>query len=168
MASNTDVEKASQPGQLTVNTTELASQHGALLTPSTTCGSTEKTLKETSVEIHRNSPSSPNSVHHLNPFDTDVEAGQSSENLNRKSTQFTGRTLNNPNCTVWPGKEHWKQKAKAAKVKRGNCQIMARMSQRNRLVAKILIAILIIGIAVGVGLGISKPLGAGIWKSHDQ
>lgn len=168
MSSKTGGEKTGQAGPLVVNTIELTSSNGAALTPSTTLGSNEKTLKDTSLEIHRNDLSTPSSIHRLNPFDTDIEAGHSSENLNRKSTQFTGRTLNDPNCTVWPGKDHWKQKAKAAKMKRGNCQCMARLSKRNKIIVKILLAFLIIGAAVGVGLGISKPLGAGIWKSHDQ
>jgi hypothetical protein len=169
MAPKMDAEKVTMPGHLTVNTAELPSHTGAALSPSTTCNSTEKTLNETSVELARDSTlSTPNSVHRLNPFDTDVEAGHSSENLHRKSTQFTGRTLHNPNCTVWPGQDHWKQKARAAKIKNRSCQCMARLSKRNRLIAKILIAFLVVGIAVGVGLGISKPLGAGIWKSQGQ
>lgn len=169
MAAKMDAEKASQPAHLSVNTAELVSHNGAALSPSTTCTSTEKTLKESSVELARPSnASTPSSAHRLNPFDTDVEAARSSENLNRKSTQFTGRTLHNPNCTVWPGQDHWKQKARANKVKNRSCQPMARLSNRNRLIVKILIAFLVVGVAVGVGLGISKPLGAGIWKSHDQ
>ncbi|KAK9414437.1 hypothetical protein SUNI508_11279 [Seiridium unicorne] len=169
MASRTGAEKATQPGRLTVNTTELSSHNGAALSPSTTNHSTEKTLKDTSVELARDSTvSTPNSVHGLNPFETDVEMGQSSENLNRKESQFTGKTLNNPKCTVWPGQDHWKQKARAAKINNRSCQCMARLSKRNRLLVKILIAFLVIGAAVGVGLGISKPLGAGIWKVPDQ
>ncbi|KAH6648979.1 hypothetical protein BKA67DRAFT_378321 [Truncatella angustata] len=169
MASKIDTEKTAQPSHLTVHTMELSSQDGAALSPSTTCNSTDKTLKDISVELTRPTDiSTPSSLHRLNPFDTDIETGQSSESLNRKSTQFTGRTLNNPNCSVWPGQDHWKQKAKLAKRKNRSCQCMAKLSKRNRLIAKILIAFLVIGIAVGVGVGISKPLGAGIWKAHES
>ncbi|KAI0123091.1 hypothetical protein BJ170DRAFT_125203 [Xylariales sp. AK1849] len=170
MASKAVDEKALQPGQLAINTTELPGQNGLALTPITTYDSTEKGPKETSMELHRNSTvSSPSSVLQLNPFDTDIEARtHSSENLNRNVTHATASGKNNPKCTVWPGQDHWKQKARAAKMKRGSCQCMARLSKRTRLIVQILIALLIIGIAVGVGLGISKPLGAGIWKPSGQ
>ncbi|ETS80349.1 hypothetical protein PFICI_07878 [Pestalotiopsis fici W106-1] len=171
MATKSDMDKATEPGHLTVNTTELPSHNGTALSPSTSVNSTEKTLHETSVELARNSGlSTPSSARHLNPFDTDIERGQSADNLNRKSTQFTGRTLHDPNCSVWPGQNHWKQKAKAAKINNRSCQPqwMAKLSRRNRLIVKLLIAALVIGVAVGVGFGISKPLGAGIWKSPDS
>ncbi|KAI1852403.1 hypothetical protein JX265_003829 [Neoarthrinium moseri] len=169
MASKQTEEKASQPGHLAVHTTELQTQNGAALSPVSTSNSLEKGPKETSIDMPRNSAnSSPSSARRLSPFDTDVEAGQSSENLNRKSTQFTGRTLNNPNCSVWPGQDHWKQKARAAKLKNRSCKCMAHLSKRTRLVVKILMAALIIGIAVAVGLGVSKSLGAGIWKPQGQ
>ncbi|KAF3001008.1 hypothetical protein G7054_g6686 [Neopestalotiopsis clavispora] len=171
MATKSD-DKATEPGHLTVNTTELpSSANGAALSPSTSVNSTEKTLHETSVELARNSGlSTPSSARHLNPFDTDVEAGRSRDDLNRKSTQFTGRTLHDPNCSVWPGQDHWKQKKKAAKVNNRSCQpqCMAKLSGRNRIIVKLLIAALVIGIAVGIGFGISKPLGAGIWKTNNK
>jgi hypothetical protein len=170
MASKIIDEKAMEAGPLSINTTELHSHLGSALTPMTTTNSTEKGLQETSIDLHHQSSalSSPTSARQLNPYDTDIEAmGQSSENLNRKMTQCTG-VKSNPNCTVWPGQDHWKQKARAAKRKNRSCQCMAHLSKRTRLIVKILIAILIIGIAVGVGVGISKPLGAGIWKPKDQ
>ncbi|KAH8664114.1 hypothetical protein BX600DRAFT_292141 [Xylariales sp. PMI_506] len=166
MASPAATEKVS-PAGLTIDTTEFHSsqQDGTPLTPMSSCLTAEKTSKD----LERTLSASPAcSLHQANPFDTDVEAmGQSSENLNRKFTQFTGKSnmSANPNCTVWPGQAHWKKKARDAKRKNRSCQCMAGLSKRNRLIVKILIAILVIGIAVGVGLGISKPLGAGIWQS---
>ncbi|KAI0167291.1 hypothetical protein BJ166DRAFT_230639 [Pestalotiopsis sp. NC0098] len=171
MATKNDTAKADQPGHLTVNTTELPSHNGSALSPSTSVNSTEKTLHETSVELARNSGlSTPSSARHLNPFDTDVERGQSADNLNRKSTQFTGRTLHDPNCSVWPGQDHWKQKKRAAKINNRSCQPQwfTQLSGRNRIIVKILMVALIVGIAVGIGFGISKPLGAGIWKDPNQ
>ncbi|KAK5654797.1 hypothetical protein OQA88_6833 [Cercophora sp. LCS_1] len=110
--------------------------------------------------------STPSSSHHANPFDTDIEAMiTTTETCNRKSTECTkGGT----DCQVWPGQDHWKRKAKAAKKSRHNCNCLANLSKRNRLIVKILIGVLIIGIAVAVGLGVSKPLGAGIWRSETQ
>lgn len=65
---------------------------------------------------------------------------------------------------VWPGQAHWKKKAKAAKINKHSCQCLARLSKRNRIIAKVLIGLLVIALGVGVGLGISRKLGAGIWK----
>ncbi|OTA84963.1 hypothetical protein M434DRAFT_36263 [Hypoxylon sp. CO27-5] len=147
-------EKVSKPGQLTVST--------QLLSPG-------RTSPETSVEIHRNSNvSTPCSGSAPNGFDTDIEAMmpvKSSEHLNKTST---GNTRPKSDCPVWPGQEHWRQKARAAKINNRSCQCMARYSNRTRIVIKVLIAVLIVGIAVGVGFGISKPLGAGIWQPKNH
>jgi hypothetical protein len=104
----------------------------------------------------------------LNPFDTDIEAiitpaTTTGELCDRKSTACArGGT----DCHVWPGRSHWKRKAKIAKKKRSpGC--LSHLNKRNRLLVKILIGFLIVGIAVGVGFGISKPLGAGIWKPRE-
>ncbi|KAI1336207.1 hypothetical protein F5Y15DRAFT_215559 [Xylariaceae sp. FL0016] len=159
MASTTIDQKALKSGQLTVATTQVAP------TPST-----EK-LPQVSMEMHRDSNvSSPSSAHLNNGFDTDVEAmmpAQSSDNLN-KTTTGTTRSHNKQDCTVWPGQAHWKQKARAAKIKNRSCQCMARLSKRTRIIVKIAIVLLIVGIAVGVGFGISKPLGAQIWQPSDD
>lgn len=170
MASAPVDEKA---GPLTVNTISVPAAHSQNnITPATSGNTTplgEKGVKETSMEMPRNSNiSSPTSVHQLNPFDTDVEAmmTKSTDDLKRKSTSCQRKT--NPNCTVWPGQDHWKQKARIAKINNRSCQCMARLSPRNRIIVKIAIAFLIIGIAVGVGVGISKPLGAGIWQPKDS
>ncbi len=87
----------------------------------------------------------------------------SEENGGRRSVGCRGLT----DSQVWPGQGHWKRKAKEQKMKRSRT-CLSRLSKRNRLIAKILIGLLIIGIAVGVGLGISKPLGAAIWGQHNS
>jgi len=118
---------------------------------------------------------------HSNPFETDIEAaagavtydkprtsGLSNVGTWRKSWGAIECTTGGSDCQVWPGQDHWKRKAKAAKKKRHTCNCMANMSKRTRVVVKILILLLIVGLAVGVGFGVSKPLGAGIWKSSTQ
>ena len=110
-------------------------------------------------------PATPASCHNGSPFDTDMEAIITTETCNRKSTECTkGGT----DCQVWPGQEHWRKKAKAARKNRHSCNCLQSLSKRNRIIVKILIAMLIVGIAVGVGLGISRSLGAGIWRSETQ
>ncbi|KAI1414206.1 hypothetical protein F5Y13DRAFT_188301 [Hypoxylon sp. FL1857] len=147
-------EKASKSGQLTVST--------QLLSP-------DQRSPEASMEIRRNSNvSTPCSASAPNGFDTDIEAMmpvKSSEHLNKTSS---GNTRPKSDCAVWPGQEHWRQKARAAKINNRSCQCMARYSNRTRIIIKVLIALLIVGIAVGVGFGISKPLGAGIWQPKNN
>ncbi|KAL2152191.1 hypothetical protein VTH82DRAFT_5375 [Thermothelomyces myriococcoides] len=95
------------------------------------------------------------------PFDADIEALPVETNDTcRKSIECT---KGGADCQVWPGKDHWKRKAKAAKKQRATCNCLASMSKRNRIIVKVLIIVLIVGIAVAVGFGVSKPLGAGIW-----
>lgn len=106
----------------------------------------------------------PRSERSSNPFDTDVEAGLISQTTTttRKSCTIT----RNGECQVWPGKQHWKDKAKDAKIKR-SCTYLSRLNRRQKIAAKVLLIALIIGIAVGVGFGVSKPLGAPIWGKKD-
>ncbi|OTA99211.1 hypothetical protein M426DRAFT_90733 [Hypoxylon sp. CI-4A] len=149
MASIIMNEKPTKPGRLTVTTTHLSPKS-----------------PETSMDIQRNSNvSTPCSATTPNGFDTDIEAmvsTRSSEHLNKMASGNPGLQSD---CAVWPGQDHWRQKAKAAKINNRSCKCMAHYSKRTRVILKILIGLLIIGIAVGVGFGISKPLGAGIWKS---
>ncbi|KAI1477249.1 hypothetical protein K445DRAFT_282676 [Daldinia sp. EC12] len=151
MASITQ-EKVTKSGQLTVTTKQL-----------------QPPSHERSLEGRRGSNvSTPCSATASNGFDTDIEAMmpvKSSERLNKTSTLGTRRKSD---CPVWPGQEHWQQKAKAARINNRSCQCIARMSKRNRIIAKILIGLLIVGIAVGIGFGISKPLGAGIWQPQNH
>ncbi|CAJ2508051.1 Uu.00g092370.m01.CDS01 [Anthostomella pinea] len=161
MASTTVHEKGSKPGRPTLYTEQT---HTPGISPKN-----EKN-PEISMEIRRNSSaSSPCSITNTNGFDTDIEAmmpARSCDNLNKSTTSGTRTTK--PDCTVWPGQAHWKQKTRAAKINNSrSCQCLSQLSKRTRIMVKIAIALLIIGIAVGVGFGISKPLGASIWKPNN-
>ncbi|KAJ9148312.1 hypothetical protein NKR23_g5097 [Pleurostoma richardsiae] len=157
-------EKQGMPAApLTVTTTALSKQSSSqsldipTLTPSAEKnGLSAETTRDSGV-------STPCSAHHGNPFDTDIEAIISHPTSEQKSKDCArGRP---ESCQVWPGQEHWRQKAKAAKMKR-TCGCLAHLSPRNRVIVKILIGLLVIGVAVGVGLGISKPLGTGVWHKN--
>ncbi|KAK4212334.1 hypothetical protein QBC37DRAFT_194692 [Rhypophila decipiens] len=159
----TDAEKTNRPGlNLETSSPELAKK------PSNpfSSGLTPAAEKSDASFSRASNVSTPASAGSRNPFDTDIEAIiTSSEHCMRKSTECTkGGT----DCHVWPGQEHWRRKAKAAKMSRHNCNCLAHLSKRNRIIVKLLIGFLIIGIAVGVGFGVSKPLGAGIWRSENQ
>ena len=160
------METPTQPpaAHLTVMTGQVANpkkSDSSLSAASTTLSpSTEKGFD---VQVDDNL-TTPLSYQQSNPFDTDIEAiiPITQSDSQRKST-----TMARGDCQVWPGQEHWKQKAKAAKRAR-SCAWMASLSRRTRIAVKIAIILLIIGVAVGVGFGISKPLGAPIWGTPDD
>lgn len=114
--------------------------------------------------------STPATQRDLNPFDHDLEAMVSSRTLTGTGDDCGMKSTSNSNlkgCAegqVWPGKAHWKQRSKAAKVNKHSCHTLAKLSKRNRIIAKLFIGVLIIALGVGVGLGISRKLGAGVWK----
>ncbi|KAL0943608.1 uncharacterized protein CTRU02_201495 [Colletotrichum truncatum] len=133
----------------------------ANLTPITTA------TPEKSLDLHRDSNlSTPRSYRNENPFDTDIEAMITTTS---SSDPYAMKTITTTkDCpTIWPGKQDWKAKAKAAKRDRNSCACMARMSKKNRIIMKVAIGLLVIGIGVGVGFGVSKPLGAPIWGTPD-
>lgn len=105
-----------------------------------------------------------------NPFDHDLEAMISSRTLTGGDDSCGMKSVSHSNLKgceegqVWPGKAHWKKKSKAAKVNKHSCQLLAKLSKRNRIIVKLLIGLLVIALGVGVGLGISRKLGAGVWK----
>ena len=161
MASDPLTGKGSNSVELTTPTEPFPS-----ITPTTTSTRDEKPIP-ISIELKRSSSvSPPATVHPSTPYETDIEATttqQSSDRLKRNSTAGL-----NTNCSVWPGQDHWKQKARAAKINNRSCQCFARLSRRARIAVKIAILLLIVGIAIGVGFGVSKPLGAGIWKPDEH
>lgn len=118
-------------------------------------------LGNTSVETTAVPDVTPPSTAKRNPFETDIEAMITQTTT--KTSRPMGDHMHDSDSRVWPGQKHWKDKAKEAKIKRSRT-CLSRLNKRNRLIAKILIGLLIVGIAVGIGVGISKPLGAGIWK----
>ncbi|KAK4233866.1 hypothetical protein C8A03DRAFT_47680 [Achaetomium macrosporum] len=123
------------------------------------------TLEEKDSRLCRPSDASTPATARANPFDTDVEAMITRDSCNRKSAECT---KGGSDCQVWPGQDHWKRKAKAAKKSRHTCTCLAKLSKRNRVLVKILIIILVVGAAVAIGFGVSKPLGADIWRSDTQ
>lgn len=165
MASVTTNEKAHEPG-LTVHTiTRPLNDKPSSDTLSSEMPSAEKGMSRTS------DVSAVSTVHHANPFDTDIEAIMTSQSENRSnnlSNYCTRGASSHPECQVWPGQDHWKRKAKDAKRQRRNCNCLSHLSKRNRIIVKVLIGFLIVGIAVGVGVGVSKPLGAPIWHPDNH
>ncbi|KAI6780085.1 uncharacterized protein J7T54_004217 [Emericellopsis cladophorae] len=158
MASDDKINPTPAFETLTPVSTINAPEKVALSSTTTACDPMADRSPRTSKESYKGS----------NPFETDIEAMEIVDTQQPcVSRSPLSKDKHNPNCTVWPGKDHWKQKAKAAKKKR-SCALLAGMSKRNRVISKILLVLLVVGIAVGVGFGVSKPLGAPIWGNHDN
>lgn len=155
-------------------------EKGATLTVTTFTQTADKTSSTTTTTLapspeigfRRSSDvSTPATAHNeLNPFDTDLEAMISSRTMTQPDDACGMKSASksnlkgSPEGQVWPGQDYWKKKAKAARINKRSCQCLARMSKRNRIIAKVLIGAVIVAIAVGVGLGISRAVGAGVWK----
>lgn len=156
------------PGQ---QTTVTASDQLSAITPSTTTNSTSAPVEKKgtiNLEFGPHSGISTPGESNGNPFDTDLEAATPNENDNLRVCKKADRSSrHDPNCTVWPGQDHWRKQAKAAKIKNRSCRCMAKYSKRTRTIIKICVILLVIAIGVGVGFGVSKPLGAGIWKPDE-
>lgn len=127
-------------------------------------------------DTQRISPSSPTCHGGTDPFETDVEAMMPRVECSPSATTATSCT-GNPrksiilptvnDTSIWPGNEHWKREAKEARIKR-SCTCLARLSKRNRTIAKVTIIFLVIAIAVGVGVGISRALNQPIYGQKDS
>ncbi|KAK4151996.1 hypothetical protein C8A00DRAFT_16651 [Chaetomidium leptoderma] len=164
MASDAAHSPADKPG-LAVETTTILLGHK----PSQdTISQPFPALEEKDTRYSRRSDVSTPATARVNPFDADIEAMPVITNDTSSGRRSAECTKGGSDCHAWPGQDHWKRKAKAAKKNRHSCNCLASLSKRNRIIAKILIIVLIVGIAVGVGFGVSKPLGAGIWRSETQ
>lgn len=160
MSTNNAASRSDAPNDsLTPASTVTLPEKCALSSTTTACDpSAERTPRTSKDSDTRNA---------LNPFDTDIEAMEVIDSQQKPCMSRQGLCTRKSDHQVWPGKDHWKQKAKSAKMKRSWNTPLAKLNKRNRIIAKILIVFLIVGIAVGVGFGVSKPLGAPIWGDND-
>ncbi|KAH6866893.1 hypothetical protein J4E91_003978 [Alternaria rosae] len=70
-------------------------------------------------------------------------------------------------CTMWPTRQAVLDKRKSYKRKRG-CAFFRNMTSKQRLWAKIVIALLVVAAAVGLGVGISRAVGGGVWAGDGR
>ncbi|RMZ74121.1 hypothetical protein GMOD_00004970 [Pyrenophora seminiperda CCB06] len=70
-------------------------------------------------------------------------------------------------CTMWPTRQAVLDKRKSYKRKRG-CAFFRNLTSKQRLWAKIVIALLVVAAAVGLGVGISRAVGGGVWAGDGR
>jgi hypothetical protein len=114
--------------------------------------------------------SAPQSKLHLGVYERDLEAGStpglplSTATTQQPKTSVDGRVKE---CTMWPSRQTITERRKMSKRAKG-CKLFGSLNSKQRLWAKIAIAMFIIAAAVGLGIGISKAVGGGIWKGDHQ
>ncbi|KAF2759316.1 hypothetical protein EJ05DRAFT_485350 [Pseudovirgaria hyperparasitica] len=109
---------------------------------------------------------------HLDAYASDVEAGTplSTATTVQLKGSVDGRLKECSKMSMWPSKQSLIADAKAAKRQRrcGGHDPMRNLSKKQKLTAKILIALLAVGLAVGLGVGISRAVGGGIWSGDHK
>ena len=109
----------------------------------------------------------PPSKTHLAVTEQDLESGvplSTASTQQQSKTSVDGRVKE---CTMWPTRQAVLEKRKSYKRKRG-CAFFHRLTSKQRLWAKIVIALLVIAAAVGLGVGISRAVGGGVWAGNGQ
>jgi hypothetical protein len=116
--------------------------------------------------------SAPNSKVHLDVgvYERDLESGSTQGlPLSVATTQQARVSVDGrvKECTMWPSRQTITERRKMSKRAKG-CRLFGSLNSKQRLWAKIVIAMFIIAAAVGLGIGISKAVGGGIWKGNQQ
>lgn len=112
--------------------------------------------------------SAPQSKTHLDvvTFERDVEAGLplSTATTQQPKSSVDGRVKE---CTMWPSRQAVIDQRKTYKRTRG-CNLFKNLTSKQRLWAKIVIALLVVAAAVGLGVGISRAVGGGVWAGQGK
>ena len=113
--------------------------------------------------------SAPQSKTHLdiNTYERDAEACHplsAATTQQQSKVSVDGRVKE---CTMWPTRQTVMNNRKMDKRTRG-CAFFHNMNRKQRLWAKIAIALVIIAAAVGLGVGISRAVGGGVWAGQGK
>ncbi|KAF2832102.1 hypothetical protein CC86DRAFT_312902 [Ophiobolus disseminans] len=112
--------------------------------------------------------SAPQSKTHLDvvTFERDVEAGLplSTATTQQPKSSVDGRVKE---CTMWPSRQAVIDQRKTYKRTRG-CNLFKNLTSKQRLWAKIIIALVVVAAAVGLGVGISRAVGGGVWAGEGK
>ncbi|OCK80414.1 hypothetical protein K432DRAFT_43914 [Lepidopterella palustris CBS 459.81] len=105
---------------------------------------------------------------HLDVYQHDLESGvamSATTTVSPPKVSVDGRVKE---CTMWPSKQTMMERAKARKRERGGLNPMRNLSKKQKLWAKIFIALFIVAAAVGLGVGISRAVGGGVWAGNGK
>lgn len=112
--------------------------------------------------------SAPQSKTHLDvtTFEHDMEAGVplSTATTQNPKSSVDGRVKE---CTMWPSRQAVMDQRKTYKRTRG-CNVFKGLTSKQRLWAKIIIALFVVAAATAVGVGISRAVGGGVWAGQGK
>ncbi|KAH7072957.1 hypothetical protein BKA63DRAFT_54332 [Paraphoma chrysanthemicola] len=110
--------------------------------------------------------SAPQSKTHLGVVERDLEVGMplSAATTQQPKSSVDGRVKE---CTMWPSRQAVMDQRKTYKRTRG-CNLFKNLTSKQRLWAKIIIALLVVAAAVGLGVGISRAVGGGVWAGQGK
>ena len=112
--------------------------------------------------------SAPQSKTHLDvvTLERDMEAGLplSTATTQQPKSSVDGRVKE---CTMWPSRQAVIDQRKTYKRTRG-CNLFKNLTNKQRLWAKIIIALIVVAAAVGLGVGISRAVGGGVWAGQGR
>ncbi|KAL5121946.1 hypothetical protein ACEQ8H_000162 [Pleosporales sp. CAS-2024a] len=102
----------------------------------------------------------------VHPVERDAEAGLplSTATTQQPKLSVDGRVKE---CTMWPSRQTVLEQRKTYRRSRG-CNLFKNLTGKQRLWAKILIALVVVAAAVGLGVGITRAVGGGVWAGEGQ
>jgi hypothetical protein len=119
-------------------------------------------------DARRSMDAAPQSKTHLdvNVYDRDPESGVplSAATTQQPKVSVDGRVKE---CTMWPSRQAIMEQKKLSQRAKG-CSFFHTLSNKQRLWAKIIIALFLVAAAAGTGVGISKAVGGGVWKKPGE
>lgn len=69
---------------------------------------------------------------------------------------------------MWPSRQAVMDQRKTYKRTRGHCNLFKNLNSKQRMWAKIIIALVVVAAAVGLGVGISRAVGGGVWAGQGR
>lgn len=106
------------------------------------------------------------SKNNLAIYETDLEAGNTLSATNTNNNALI-QSKTNKDCTIWPGQKTLKANHKIHRRK-GAINPFRNLNKKNKIIAKTIVALVLVGLAVGIGVGVSKAVGGGVWKNNDS
>ncbi|MCJ1319175.1 hypothetical protein MMC15_004508 [Xylographa vitiligo] len=95
-------------------------------------------------------------------YETDLESGS--------RTRFSSEppaSIAHKECSVWPRHHQLVLQNKALERSRG-CNPLRKLSKKQKLLVKIVIAFFIVGAVTAIAVGVSKAVNAGVYKNNTQ
>lgn len=160
-------------------TTNLLSPGLAADNASSICLTPTSEQISTPTDEYHHSSSHPFSAFYLHPTtrtsleqhrsESKIHVGVHEQDLEAASSNFPSSEVSRSHkeCQVWPSKQQMDKKYRMMERRKG-CGPLRRLNKNQKLWAKILIALVVVGAAVGIGIGISRAVGGGVWKDENS